>query len=237
MPARAVLALTIFSVVITPVYYISDPEAAQVVGLTGIGFLPRIASEALTSAIVLAILYQALRQMRRVSRLHAQARNVDPFRPMPLYAFSRLTAQSATVLIVFNVVGMAANTTALTSESVYALYLPWLVAFFTGAVVIFVVPLRGMHGRLVEIREGLEAAAGGRLSALLAELNEAIDARDADRVKALDGSISALRHERELLAKLPTWPWSTGTIRGFGSALFLPILLFLVQRVLGQLLG
>jgi hypothetical protein len=237
MPARPVLALTVFSIVVTPLYYVSDPEGAQVVGLTAIGFVPRIISEGLTSVVVLAILLQATRQIRRVARLHEAARNVDPFRPMPLYAFSRLTAQTAIVLILFNVVGLAANTTAVTGEAFFTLYLPWLVACFGGAILIFLLPLRGMHRRLEEIKDGHEAAAGGRLSALLAELNQAIDARDSERVKALDGSISALRHERELLAKLPTWPWSTGTIRGFGSALFLPIALFLVQRYLNQLLG
>jgi hypothetical protein len=237
MPARSVLAVTVFSLAITPLYYVSDPEGAQVVGLTGIGFVPRIVSEGLTSVVVLAILLQATRQIRRVTHLHEVARNVDPFRPMPLYAFSRLTAQTAIVLILFNAVGLAANTTAVGGEAFVTLYLPWLVACFGGAILIFAIPLRGMHRRLEEIRDGFQAAAGGRLSALLAELNEAIDARDAERVKALDGSISALRHERELLAKLPAWPWSTSTIRGFGSALFLPILLFLIQRVLGQLLG
>ena len=63
------------------------------------------------------------------------------------------------------------------------------------------------------------------------------DCRATDRVDALDRTISALRHERELLAKLPTWPWSAGTIRGFGSALLLPIAVFLVQRFLTQALG
>ncbi len=32
------------------------------------------------------------------------------------------------------------------------------------------------------------------------------------------------------VAKLPTWPWSAGTLRGFASALLLPIAVFLVQR-------
>jgi hypothetical protein len=237
MPARSVLVLTVFSLAITPLYYVSDPEGAQVVGLTAIGFVPRIISEGLTTALLLAILLQAIRQVRRVARLHEAARDVDPFRPMPLYAFSRLTAQTATVVILFNVVGLAANTSAITGEAFVTLYLPWLVACFGGAILIFAIPLRGMHRRLEEIKDGHESAAGGRLSALLAELNEAIDARDAERVKALDGSISALRHEQELLAKLPTWPWSTGTIRGFASALFLPIALFLIQRALGQFLG
>ncbi len=102
---------------------------------------------------------------------------------------------------------------------------------------VFVIPLVGMHGRLDALKEGAEGAADGRMRDLIGELNEAIDARATERVEALDKTISALRHEREVLAKLPTWPWSGGTIRGFASALFLPMALFLIQRFLSQFLA
>lgn len=236
-PARPMLALALISLVVTPIFYVADPEAAQIVGVTGLGLVGRVASESFLTAVLIGILYQAVRQMRRVSRLHDLAEHVDPFRPAPLYAFSRLTAQTGMVIIVFNAAGLVANPATFTSEALGTLYLPWLVGFGVGAVAVFLVPLLGMHGRLERIKDDLEAAAGGRLRSLLGELNEAIDARDGDRIEALDRALSAVRHEGELLARLPTWPWSTGTIRGFGSALFLPLALFLIQRYLGELLG
>jgi hypothetical protein len=237
MPALPVLALTVISFAITPIYYVVDPVASQVVGDSPAGLVARWISESLTSTVVLALLLQAIRQMRRVDRLHAAARHIDPFQPMPIYAFSRLTARTASVLILFNAAGVVGNAQVLDSQSLFALYLPWFAAFLGAAIAIFFVPLIGMHRRLEAIRDGHEAEAGGRLSALLAELNRAIDDRDDQRVRSLDGSITALRHEQELLARLPTWPWSTGTLRGFGSALLLPIVLLLIQRVLDQVLG
>ena len=83
MPARQILVLTIFGIVVTPAYYAADPVASQVVGLTPLGLVPRIISEGVTSAILLAILYQAVRQMRIVGRLHDAADRIDPFRPAP----------------------------------------------------------------------------------------------------------------------------------------------------------
>lgn len=237
MPARPVLALTAFSFALTPLYYVIDPVASQIGELTGLGLVVRAVSESLTTAVVLALAYQALRQGRRVNQLHAIAEHVDPFRPMPLYAFSRLTAQTATVLILFNGIGIVLNPASLSSEASIALYVPWLVVFGVVAVGIFLVPLRGMHGRLEAVKDGLESAAGERLRALLGELNDAIDARDTKAVEALDRTVGALRHEKEVLRTLPTWPWSTGTIRGFASALFLPVVLFLIQRLLSQLLA
>ena len=237
MPARSILLVTLFAVGITPVYYVFDPVVSQVVGLTPLGLVPRIISEGGTSAILLGIVYQALRQMRIVSRLHDAADRIDPFRPAPLYAFSRLTAQVGLVLVGFNALGILLNPAMFESSAALTIFVPWLVGFTVVAVAVFIVPLLGMHRRLDAEKDRVLGAADDRTRDLLGELNEAIDARATDRVEALDRTISALRHEREILAKLPTWPWSIGTIRGFGSALLLPIGLYLIQRYLGALLG
>jgi len=166
-----------------------------------------------------------------------RADRIDPFRPAPLYAFSRLTAQVGLVLVGFNALGIVLNPGMFASAAAMTIFLPWLAGFTFFAIAVFVVPLQGMHRRLDAEKDRVTGAADGRMRDLLGELNEAIDARATDRVEALDRTISALRHEREILAKLPTWPWSTGTVRGFGSALLLPIGLFLIQRYLGVLLG
>jgi hypothetical protein len=232
MRSRPILLIILLSAAVTPVYYSADPVASQVVGLTPLGLIPRAVSEIVTSVILIGILYQAIRQMLIVTRLHDAADRVDPFRPAPLYAFSRLTSQAGLVLIAFNSLGFAANPALIESDLGLALYVPWLAGFTLVAVAVFVIPLLGMHRRLEEEKNRVEGAADGRMRDLLGELNEAIDARATDRVEALDRTISALRHEREILSKLPTWPWSAGTIRGFGSALLLPITVFLFQRLL-----
>ena len=234
MPARPILFLTVFSVVITPAYYVADPVASQVVGLTPLGLVPRLISEAATSAILLGILYQAIRQMRIVSRLHAAADRVDPFRPAPLHAFSRLTAQAAFVLVGFNVLGMFLNPTMFETSAAVTLFAPWLLGFTIVAVAIFIIPLGGMHGRLLAEKERLEGDAEERLKAILAELNRDVDTRDLARADALNKTLASLLQQRDVLARLPTWPWSAGTLRGFVSAILLPLVIFLIQRVLVQ---
>jgi hypothetical protein len=42
--------------------------------------------------------------------------------------------------------------------------------------------------------------------------------------------------QRDVLAKLPTWPWSTGTFRAVLSAILLPLFLFLLQALLARVL-
>jgi len=63
-----------------------------------------------------------------------------------------------------------------------------------------------------------------------------VDAVDLARGDALNKTLGSLLQQREVLAKLPTWPWSSGTVRGFVSVILLPLVLFMVQRFLGQLL-
>lgn len=47
--------------------------------------------------------------------------------------------------------------------------------------------------------------------------------------------LGSLIAEREMLARLPTWPWQAGTVGAFVTALLLPIVLFLVTRALERL--
>ena len=241
MPARPIAIVTFAGFAITPLYYIFDPAGSQVEGLSTAGFMARWLSEGLFSVVFLGITYHAIRQLRGVTRLHAIASDADPFRPVPLYAFSRLTAEIAVVLILFVSGGLLTAPEALSSATsgslTGALWLPWLVGTPIVAAVVFIVPLLGMHGRLDAEKHRLETAADDRMRALILDLDEAIDARATDPIDTLGRAVSALRHERELIARLPTWPWSTGTIRGFGSALLVPIILFLIQRYLASALG
>jgi hypothetical protein len=100
---------------------------------------------------------------------------------------------------------------------------------------LFLAPLRGMHARLVRMKVDLQEASEDRIKALLATLHADIDAMNLARADGLQKSLTSLLQERDILARLPTWPWSTGTLRGFLSALLLPIVLFLIQRFLGQI--
>jgi hypothetical protein len=63
-----------------------------------------------------------------------------------------------------------------------------------------------------------------------------VDRRD---VAAADGTsklLSSILAQRDVLARLSTWPWSTGALRALVSAILLPIGLFVAQRLLGQFL-
>ena len=49
-------------------------------------------------------------------------------------------------------------------------------------------------------------------------------------------SLASLLAERDLFNKLPTWPWSVATLRGVASAILLPVLIFVLTRVIDRLI-
>lgn len=69
---------------------------------------------------------------------------------------------------------------------------------------------------------------------MLREVNRDADARELARADGLNKTLATMLQQRDVLAKLPTWPWSTATLRTFVTAIFLPIALFLIQRLLSQ---
>jgi hypothetical protein len=75
------------------------------------------------------------------------------------------------------------------------------------------------------------------MKSTLLDQHQAMDQNDYDKLSQLNGVMASLKGERELLLKIPTWPWRAGSLTGFLSAITLPIIIFLLQRLLGKVLG
>jgi len=178
-------------------------------------------------------IYHTVHQLRQVSRLLARVERVDLYRLDPLHAFAGLTAQSA-----LGWIALLYATTLLVPRALWvpAVEATWLVV---GAVAVaaFVVPLRGMHRRLAAAKHAALVANGARMRRAMEAVHAAIDAGDAERLDGQNKAVAALAAERERLTKLSTWPWETGTLRGFVTALLLPLLLRLGQQVLERVVA
>jgi hypothetical protein len=172
---------------------------------------------------------QAIRQLWMVDRLHRLAARINLFRAKPLYAFSGLAARTGAsfALLAYYMRAMRPDMVH-ESPAVQAL----LVAMIPTAVACFVLPLRSMHLRLVAEKERLLADAAARYEGLLARLHERVDRGDLTDADKLNTQMTSVVAEREALARISTWPWETATLTGFVTALVLPVLLWLLQRVL-----
>lgn len=151
--------------------------------------------------------YHTVRQLRLVSRIYAQHARISIFEQGSLYAFSWLTARTALGLIL----------------NIYA----WAAAF--------VWPLLGAHRLLMAEKERRRTALARRMDATIAMLQHRLDGGDLAEMTGLKDALESLVVAQNELDKIRTWPWQPGTLRGLATAVLLPLLLWLITRLLERL--
>lgn len=215
------------------------PEEARMLGLytSTLGTILDRGTAVLVWTLVGLFIYHTIHQLRIVGRLLDRHTDINIFKLRPLYAFSRLTAVTA--------VGMAIGFYGFSS---FNLALPESIArnpgtiintaiFTVVAIVTFVLPLWGAHRLLQREKERLQSESADRLHTLLADMHRRVEARDTTGASEYKDLLDSALAERDLLGKLPTWPWQGETLRLVGTALVLPVVLFIIQQILERLLG
>jgi hypothetical protein len=194
------------------------------------GFAPIIAysNSFLLLGVAGAFVYHTIHQLRLVTQIYAAQTNVNLFDLSPLYAFSGLTSQTAVGLIIYDYIWI------LTAPEVLSTWwgIGFTIFYAVVAIVTFVWPLLGIHGRLVQEKQRLLRESSQRLEAMIGELHGRVDAGELDRIDELRVTMATLESEQSMLNKIPTWPWRPETLRGFVSALLLPLVMFILQFVL-----
>lgn len=219
LPWRGTWAVLLGSLLFTAVFGAYTPSLVD--ALRGSPWLAAadLAVYVLVFAVIAVFIYHTLRQLRTVSRIHAGATNLNLFQLTPLYAFSGLTARTGIGLLVLNTFSILTDPATFVNPALFGLTIfAWL-----GAVACFVVPLHGMHQRIVAEQRLLLAEVNVRLEATIQQLYLRADAKRFSGADALNQLLSGLVTTRDLVARIPTWPWDLRTLTGFLSASLLPI--------------
>jgi len=232
VPARDGWLLAVAAVLWTIEGYTFQPAGEAVAGLSPAAIAVRGPFEAVATAVLLVTFDRTVRQLRLVDRIHARASHIDLYQPAPLYAFSSLTARTGMALFLLFAVPIAPLIPGGAEQAAYAVAAAWVLTLLVVSVAAFVIPLEGMHARITARKRDLEAEVGRRLTVTTETIHRAVDAGDLGVADGLDKQLSSLIAERELIEKLPTWPWRPGTLGAFATALVLPVVLWLVTRLL-----
>jgi hypothetical protein len=174
--------------------------------------------------------YQTIRQLREVERLHRDAPDLDLFDTAPIYAFSRLTALIGLALVFIGYYSLTVTATFQAGNVVSLAIVGGTV--FVG-VACFILPLWGIHGRLVAEKAKLARGVNLRGRTLQAELYRRVDASSLSGIKDVTDALGGIHATRDQIMRLPTWPWPPQVLRGFISAIALPVLVFLLSRYVG----
>lgn len=178
-----------------------------------------LAVYAFVFGVIGVFVYHTIRQLRTVSHIHAAAQHVNIFRLAPAYAFSGLTARTGIGLLALNAFGILTDPATFVNPALLGLTIFALLA----AVLCFVVPLRGMHERITAEKGHALGETNARLEAAVQELYRRADGRRLTGIEDINQLLASLVMTRDLVARIPTWPWDARTLTGFLSATLLPI--------------
>jgi ABC-type multidrug transport system fused ATPase/permease subunit len=177
--------------------------------------------------------YQVIRQLQQIGAFYAIPKHIDLFNLRPLYGFSRYTAALG-IMFFASVALTTLDPTAYESQVVLIVSF----ALIPLILLMFYLPLSGVHRRLVSEKERLLQEANSRIETILERIHlAAFEQQDYEDVGGMRTVFSTLREEKETVQGLSTWPWRPGTLTGLLSALFLPIILVLVREIISMFLS
>ena len=232
VPDRLAIPVILAVEAVVTVGYFSDPrELTHLLSRPLIEQAVILVINWLSIGLAATLLAHIVLQLRTVAQLHRLAA-IDLFHAGPAHAFARLTSATAIGILVFGVV--AITDPVASRDNLY--YAAQAIGYVLLAVAVFGLPLRGMHDRLAAEKAVLIASANQRVKLILARIHASVDADDLQRSGSLNETFMSLIAERDFIGKLSPWPWSTGTLRGFASALLLPLVIWAITRVLERVL-
>ena len=232
LPRRGAMTTFALSLIFTAAYIIFTPYLVDLFRrLFWIAIVESV-FYAFAFGMIAIFLYHTVRQLRMVSRIHASATEVNLFRRTPLYAFSGLTAQTGIGLLLMNYFGMLTDPATFQNLALTLLTIGASII----AIACFTLPLRGMHQRIVDEKKRLRAEASAKLEATIQQVYERSDSNKIKDAEQLNHLLTSLVTTREIIDKIPTWPWEPGTLTSFVSALLLPFIVRLIVGLIGLFL-
>lgn len=188
-----------------------------------------------------AVIYHTLHQLSMLSRIFGTIRHPNIFHLEPLYAFSGLSARTAGGWILLSYVTAALLPSSITLGGFGIA----LIIAISLAILVFILPLLGVHRVLVQEKDHLMVEVNHHLEETVKQIYRCADASTdgtpsdltATRIDTLDKLLTNLIKARDLIDKISTWPWQPGTIQGIATTILLPIAFWLFQTFIAKLLG
>jgi hypothetical protein len=229
LPRRLGWLATILGYALSVITILGDPAPyGNLVPRTALPYIGDIAITGFMASTFFGLVIRSIRQLRMVARLHTQATNINLLELGPVHSFSGLTARTGAGIILVLIFSYIADPFAESSTLDVLLY----VATALLAIAVFILPVVGIQDRIEEEKDRLLKETSAAIQMASDRLHHKVRMDDYEGIAGTDAALAALIRERDLLQRISTWPWDPRTIRGFASALVLPIFLWLVTRLL-----
>lgn len=231
-PARPVLVLSLLGLVLGVLSFYSAEQFLGADVTFNFYFLFSALSFILPTALALVFCYRIIIQLQTVSRLYATATELDLFNLEPVYALSSHTAKTGLIFLFLIYSNLLLSPGSIMVPTSLVLTIAISILSFAG----FVLPLRGINHRLVAEKKKLLCRVNTRIRRVFDRLERIFDEGELSEMPEMEKTILNLQHQKAYIEKIPTWPWQPTTMRGFISAMLLPIVIWVVQQVLERFL-
>ena len=239
LPARPVAALTpIFLGAVAIILIFSGSETGNIyVSLklysSPLSYVVEGTALLIWGAAAGPFIYHAYHQLHIVNLIYTRHTAINLFHLRPLYAFSKLTARAALILIFLIYPAF------LISPRVLADPVIWISCVGISLIAIwnFIGPLLGIHNFLIREKDHLLTQVSHRVEEACAKIDRHIDSGEFSYMEAMMATLETLVTRQKIIESIPTWPWSAETPRLIVTALLLPVVLYVTQLVITRLLG
>jgi hypothetical protein len=177
---------------------------------------------------------RSTRQVVIVRRMLSKM-DADVFNPGAIYSLSRYCANVAGIIFILNYALILLTFPALFFSGAFGYFLQ--AAYITLMLLLFIAPLTQINNRMRSEKEELLSQLGSDMKRLNAKLHESVNSKNFAGLGDLRNAISALKDQREVALKLPTWPWQPDTLRNLLTPLLIPVVVYLIHRFLGGFFG
>jgi hypothetical protein len=105
------------------------------------------------------------------------------------------------------------------------------------AVAMFTWPLLGAHRLMEQEKQRLLHELDLGLEKVFSKFNEGLEADNYAAIDKLNGTIASLETQYRRISSIPTWPWRPETARFVMSLIAAPLILTVIQFIIGRLFG
>ncbi len=202
----------------------------------GASLVALVATGAFMFSLVFFFFLFLMRALVMVRRLYREVGHINIFHLDPLHAFAGLTLRIGVFFVLVATLSYLTDV-ALAAEPSVGSFAFFMALNMVLAGAAFILPLGGIHERLRGEKERFGLENDRRLELAYRQLHERFDREDLGQMTEFRHAITAMLELRSEIRAVSTWPWEPGSLRSFLSALLLPIVLFLLQRLLSNLLA
>jgi hypothetical protein len=190
-----------------------------------------------TWALIAAISCYCVHLIQVLNDYLVRRARIDIFKLGSLYAFSGLTGRIAVTFLLGNYIWYLTDPAPPDLSVWRAWRLVATIALVLVAVAAFLYPLIGVHQVLEMQKRRLLEQNGQQVRTVMSRVYHLLDSGESGDLVALKNATDSLIAEQNTLEKLPTWPWHADTLRLVSTALVLPLLAYLIERILAAILG